>query len=210
MRRTLLITFSGLDGAGKSTLIRDLAIDLRSGGRRVRVLTMYDDISFYALVRAVRNRLRRRRAGAGRSASPATGSGLLYAIFRSAPARRVAFAGDLLSVIARRLYHQGLRAETIILDRYLYDTLADAAGGGWPSLRVLLRLTPVPDVPIFVDVDPAQAFARKGEYDPDYLSDRRRTYLELFRHVPGAITVRNDDRETAAAGVRAAVRSRWE
>ncbi|HUG56104.1 MAG TPA: hypothetical protein VMJ92_03425 [Candidatus Limnocylindrales bacterium] len=204
MTRPLLITFSGLDGAGKSTLIAELAADLRARGQRVRVLTMYDDVSIYALVRAIRDRVRS-RAGGDRGRATAGGTGPLYAMARSAAARRLAFAGDLVSLFARRLYHQVLRGETLILDRYLYDTLADAAAGGWPSLTTLLRLTPVPDVPILVDVEPEQAFARKGEYDIPYLTERRRTYAELFARIEGAVTVRNDEREAATGLVLAAV-----
>ncbi|MGH2379484.1 MAG: hypothetical protein ACRDGT_13580, partial [Candidatus Limnocylindria bacterium] len=193
------------DGAGKSTLIGELAGELRSSGHRVRVLTMYDDVSIYSVVRALRNRARstvRGGAGAGE------GSGPLYRIARSAPVRRLAFAGDLLSLTVRRLYHQGLRGETLILDRYLYDTLADAAAGGWPSLSTLLRLAPHPDVPILVDVEPADAFARKGEYDVAYLTRRHRTYADLFARIPGAVVVRNDDREAARRAVSEAVARR--
>lgn len=199
--RTLLVTFSGLDGAGKTTLIHELASELRSGGHRVRILTMYDDVSLYSYLRALRDRLRGRTHPA-RPPGGAGGTGRLYSLARSAPVRRLAFAGDLLSLMVRRLYHQRLRGETLILDRYLYDTLADAAGGGWPSLSTLLRLTPRPDVPILVDVEPAAAFARKGEYDVPYLTERRAVYLSLFARIDGGLVVRNDERETAARAVR--------
>ena len=53
-----VVTFSGLDGAGKSTLIGSLKVALESKGLTVRVLTMYDDLSFYAWLRFFRDGIR--------------------------------------------------------------------------------------------------------------------------------------------------------
>jgi len=52
----MLISFSGLDGAGKSTLISHLTVSLEKKGYRVVILTMYDHISFYAFLRMMRNK----------------------------------------------------------------------------------------------------------------------------------------------------------
>ena len=203
MSRPLLVTFSGLDGAGKTTLIADLASDLRARGRRVRVLTMYDDVSLYSHVRRVRDALQR-ALRSGRVTTPAggAGGGPLYAVVRSAPIRRMAFFGDLLSVLLRRASQRRRGDDVLILDRYLYDTLADAQGGGWPPIRTLLRLAPVPDVPILVDTEPERAFARKGEYDVPYLAKRRAVYADLFARIPGA--ARSEERRVGKE-----CRSRW-
>ena len=53
----MLITFSGLDGAGKSTLIAWLKESLERGNRRVAVFHMNDHVGAYAYLRAVRDRL---------------------------------------------------------------------------------------------------------------------------------------------------------
>lgn len=208
MTRPLLVTFSGLDGSGKTTLIARLASDLRARGRRVSVLTMYDDVSLYSYLRRARDLLRGRSRRGGAPAAPPPNGGPLYSLVRSAPAHRIAFFGDLASLFARRLYHGRRGDQVLILDRYLYDTLADSMAGGWPALATLLRLVPVPDVPILVDVEPESAFARKGEYDVASLARRRDAYAALFARVRHAVIVRNDDLATAAAVVREAVLAR--
>jgi len=53
----VLITFSGLDGAGKSTLIAWLKETLERRNRRVAVFHMNDHVGAYAYLRAVRDRL---------------------------------------------------------------------------------------------------------------------------------------------------------
>ena len=73
----MLITFSGLDGAGKSTLIEWLRVALEAQRHRVAVLHLEHNVGVYATVRRVRDgvvRLARREAGAawpaGRASRP--------------------------------------------------------------------------------------------------------------------------------------------
>ncbi len=54
----MLITFSGLDGAGKSTLIEFVSATLEGERRTVCVLHLNDDVGIYAFVRGLRDRLR--------------------------------------------------------------------------------------------------------------------------------------------------------
>src|SRR5256885_7796046 len=44
IRRPLLVSFSGLDGAGKSTQIENLRERLEAAGLKVRLLTFWDDV----------------------------------------------------------------------------------------------------------------------------------------------------------------------
>lgn len=172
---------------------------------------MYDDVSLYAHLRAVRDRLRSafgRPPGGSDATGRAAGTGPLYAVIRSAPARRLAFFGDLVSVLVRRLYHGRRGDDVLILDRYLYDTLVEASGAGWPSLGALLRITPRPDVPILVDVEPALAFTRKGEYDLAALAQRRAVYRRIFAAVRDPLIVENVDLASATERVRDAVLAR--
>ena len=53
----MLITFSGLDGAGKSTLVRWLQQTLEREHRRVVVFHMNDHVGVYAYLRRLRNQL---------------------------------------------------------------------------------------------------------------------------------------------------------
>src|SRR2546421_8848727 len=50
----MLITFSGLDGAGKSTLIEWLRVALEAQRHRVAVLHLEHNVGVYATVRRVR------------------------------------------------------------------------------------------------------------------------------------------------------------
>lgn len=188
----MLITFSGLDGAGKSTLISYLKEELAKRGRESTVLTMYDHVGLYATVRRVRDTFRRvlgPSLGEKMSTDPdrlggrKNADGLALLVVRSPLVKQIAHVFDLLLLIGCRIYTELILGRVLILDRYFYDSLADIAGGpsSWIYIRWFLRFTPRPRVPLFIDVAPEIAFGRKQEYSVEYLRRRRDTYLRIFQ-----------------------------
>ncbi|HYL22437.1 MAG TPA: hypothetical protein VEU74_11795 [Gemmatimonadales bacterium] len=223
-RRGMVITFSGLDGAGKSTLIDWLEGELERRHRPVTVLHMADDVGVYAGLRAARDSLQRlfgtrgERDGAGangrasrpRWAGPPPARSLVgladrirHAILWSKPVRRVLYPVDLLIFLMIRFYVATIRGRILLTDRYFYDTLVDVADDGrWYWVRLLERLTPAPDMPVFLDVSPEESYARKGEYSVAYLTRRSAAYRHIAPLIPSAVVLPNvnlDDTRRALA-----------
>ncbi|OGK95270.1 MAG: hypothetical protein A2X36_02410 [Elusimicrobia bacterium GWA2_69_24] len=209
----MLITFSGLDGSGKTTLIDATRRLLEKRSQPVTVLTMYDDITMYALARWCRDRVRaalgrRRRGGSPGgtvSADRRGGRGhlarrLVYAIARHPVTRACVLPLDVVAFACRSLYERRVRGRVLVVDRYFYDSLADLASDGrlaWLYIAVVLRLVPRPAAPVFVDVTPETAYARKQEYPVDYMHWRRGVYRRIFAAVPGALVIENYDGQAA-------------
>lgn len=203
----MLITFSGLDGAGKTTLIRSLKSTLENRQCKVATMTMYDNVGLYASIRFLRNQIRapkqtnqvstdQDRLGVEK-AKPKGISKFFLTIFRSRPTRRVVLFFDLLVLQAYRFYWETLRGHVVILDRYFYDSLADVVDGkNWLYARFVLKILPIPDLPIFVDVTPQQAFERKGEYPVDYMERRRAVYKNIFSRVRKSVILKNENLNT--------------
>jgi thymidylate kinase len=207
-RRGLVISFSGLDGAGKSTLIAWLRSELERRHRPVTVLHMTDGVGAYALLRAARDGVRRlmgsgnggeppRPRWAGRPRAPGL-RGLLGrirdAIVWSKPLRRALYPVDLAIFLAIRFYVATVRRRVLVTDRYFYDALVDVADDGrWFWVRLLEHLTPQPDIPVFLDVSPEESYARKGEYSVAYLARRSAAYQAIALLVPSAIVLPNSD-----------------
>ncbi len=208
----MLITFSGLDGAGKTTLIDSLKTALEQQNYRVTALTMYGQVSLYGIIRLVREwimgstgkavpeKLKKHEI----SASPdflgyeTIQYGRLQMLvvngLRKNSIKRCVFVLDLFILLVFRLYFERVKNRIFILDRYFYDFLADVADGRrWLYIRTFLLIAPRPDIAIFVDVSPDKAFLRKGEYTVAHLQRRRTIYMKIFQWVRNPVFIPNDD-----------------
>ena len=208
----MLITLSGLDGAGKSTLADALQTKLGEKGIRAVVLHMNKEVGLYAYLRTARDGLKglvgssHTRPDRHDSRPPlATGprqisrakAALLEVrrrIIWSRFLRRFVDVGDLGTFLLYRLVVERMRGRVLIMDRYFYDRIADVADGHrWGYLRWFSKFIPTPDVAVLVEVSPEEAFSRKGEYSVELMTRRRHLYQEIFGWVATAVTLRNDD-----------------
>lgn len=186
------VSFSGIDGAGKSTQIANLRARLQDAGMRVELITFWDDVA----------RLKRIREGAGHTlfkgekgvGSPEKPVNRRDKNVRSWPMSLVRlglYFVDALSL--RATVAKALRsgADFVICDRYIYDELANLNLGNPAArgyVRMIMTLVPRPDVSYFLDADPVAARARKPEYPLDFLYLSRASYFTLIKLI-GGITV---------------------
>lgn len=221
----MLITLSGLDGAGKSTLAEALKSSLERDGTPAVIFHMNKDVGLYAYVRNIRDAIK----GLIRPAKPAPSieigtelgspkepNGAKRALLEvrrriiwNKSLRRWVDLGDLALFLVYRLYVERFRGRILIMDRYFYDRLADQADGRrWKYLRWFAGITPIPDVPVLVEVSPEEAFGRKGEYSIESMTLRRANYREIFSWIPGSVILPNDDLDAVVETLDQIVRSR--
>jgi thymidylate kinase len=70
----------------------------------------------------------------------------------------------------------------VIFDRYIYDQLAAMPMDSWLTrmyTRLLLKLSPKPDLSYVLDAIPEVARARKPEYPVAFMHQQRRSYMQL-------------------------------
>lgn len=216
----MLISVSGLDGAGKTTAIAALRQDLERQGRPTTVLHLNDRVGLYAWIGALRDRVtgtRRPGVDSPPRTEPRTSAlgRIRDAVLWNKPLRRLLLPIDLACFAAIRFYVERVRRRTLIVDRYFYDRLVDVAPAspaarGWRWIRTLARLTPAPDVAILLDVTPEQAFARKGEYSVPYLAQRAAAYERVFAWAPAAVRVPSITPPQVQRAIGAAVTRRAE
>src|SRR5437763_14427026 len=128
----MLITFSGLDGAGKSTLVRWLQQTLEREHRRVVVFHMNDHVGVYAYLRRLRNQLGGappppRSGGADGARAPTPLRRVRDALPWGKLLRRVISPLALMLFPVYRLYHEPIPRRVLIIDRYISDTLVAVA-----------------------------------------------------------------------------------
>lgn len=191
--RPLLITFSGIDGSGKSTNIATLAAWLTGAGLRVREASFWDNVVVLPRLREkLTQRLFRGEMGIGAPERPVHRRDKNLQPWYATLGRCVLF---LLDAIHLRWLARGMLssdADIVIFDRYLYDQLAILPiqqKAVRIYARLLCKLVPRPDIAYLLDADPEAAFIRKPEYPLAFLKQYRRSYFLVSQLVEGITLV---------------------
>lgn len=183
----LLISFSGVDGSGKSTQIESLCAALHKAGLRTRRLTFWDNVVFAVKYReSFVHAVYKSERGIGAPGRPVNRRDKNMRGWHLTLARYFLYLLDALSlclvVLRERRTGSGVESDVIVFDRYVYDELANLnlhLGFSRLFARFIHRLVPHPDIAYLLDADPAAAYVRKPEYPLDFMTKCRQSYLDL-------------------------------
>jgi thymidylate kinase len=183
INRPLLISFSGLDGAGKSTQIDNLRERLSAAGLKVKLLTFWDNVVVMTKYReGFVHKVYNSEKGIGAPDKPVNRRDKNVRAWYLTIARHALYLLDAihLRTVLSGAFRSG--SDVVIVDRYVYDELANL-----PLDRALTRgflwligkIAPRPDVAYLLDADPEAAHARKPEYPVDFMHKCRAAYHRL-------------------------------
>src|SRR5450432_58684 len=182
-RRPHLVSFSGVDGSGKTTQIDAVVEGLRQAGLKVCLLRFWDDVAVLGRMReAASHKLFRTEKGIGALGKPVQRRDKNVRSWPMSLIRLGLYALDALRLTYVVAAVQSRDEVFVGLARYLYDELAKLNlknSVNRAYVRRLLKMVPQPDVAFLLDADPAQARARKPEYPLEFVQSNRAAYLAL-------------------------------
>jgi thymidylate kinase len=183
------VSFSGVDGAGKSTQIHTLRDWLEGQGLRVRTIAFWDQVATLKGIReGAGHKIFKGEKGVGRPDAPVNRRDKNVQSWPMLCVRLVLYAFDAVSTRAHVRRALASDADFIIFDRYIYDQFANLKLRNRlvrAYVRFLMKLVPRPGVSYVLDADPRQARARKPEYPLDFIYINRRAYLDLADLIGG-------------------------
>ena len=183
MHRPLLISFSGVDGSGKSTQIENLRSALQAAGFQTRLLAFWDNVVVGVKYReGFVHKVYKSERGIGAPGKPVNRRDKNMRGWHLTIARHLLYLLDAINLcrVVAREKRQG--AGVIILDRYIYDELSNLNLSNRVSrafIRFVHGFVPRPDIAYLLDADPVAAYARKPEYPVEFMKKCRRAYFDL-------------------------------
>ena len=191
--RPFIVSFSGVDGAGKSTQIAALKNWLEMGGLCGRVITFWDNIACLTGMReGAGHRVFKGDKGVGSPENPINRRDKNVQSWPMSCVRLVLYLLDAFSTRAAFQHAAHSGADFVIFDRYMYDELANLRLRNpfmRAYVRILMKLVPRPDVSYLLDADPIQARLRKPEYPLDFIYINRQAYKNLADLIGGTAII---------------------
>src|SRR5437764_9460274 len=180
--KSLLVSFSGLDGSGKSTQISNLVRALHANGYRTKQLAFWDNVVVGSRFReGFVHKAYKSQRGIGAPGKPVERRDKNVRRWYLTLARYILYFADALHLawVARmRRRH----CDVLIFDRYIYDELANLPLSSrltrW-YVRLVTALVPRPNIAYLLDADPDAARERKPEYPVEFMRQCRRAYKDL-------------------------------
>jgi len=191
-KQPILISFSGMDGAGKSTQISNLRAYAEDLGLRVTQLAFWDDVVVLKPYReGFVQKVFNSEKGIGSPEKPVERRDKNVRGWHLNLVRHGLYSLDAVHLRSVTNRVRKSDADLVIMDRYIYDELANLPLEN-PVTRAyvhaVMKMVPHPDVSFVLDADPVLARARKPEYPVEFLYKVRASYLELAEML-GDITV---------------------
>ncbi len=184
LNRPKIVSFSGVDGAGKSTQIQAFTDFLDKAGLTYSLYAFWDDVVALSSVRERMSlKVFKGDQGVGSPTNPIRRRDKNVTTWYATALRFLLYGLDAmkLAVLVRRT---DPTKNVVIFDRYLYDELANLPIQGRIArfyIQLLLHCIPAPDLALLLDADPESAAIRKPEYPLEFVQRNREAYISLSR-----------------------------
>jgi thymidylate kinase len=183
LHEPLVVSFSGLDGSGKTTQIEAVREAAAQLGLSSQLITFWDDVVVGARFReGFVHKVLGSEQGVGSPGHPVERRDKNVRVGYLTVVRHLLYLADAVHLRLVLSRARRSRPQVIVLDRYIYDELANLPLEHRFSAtyaRLLGWLAPRPQLALLLDADPELARARKPEYSVNFMRLSRESYFRL-------------------------------
>jgi thymidylate kinase len=202
----MIVSFSGIDGAGKSTQIRELQFWLRQCGMRTKLVAFWDDVVAFRRFREFISHVAfKGDRGVGTPERPLNRRDKNVTAWPVTAMRFCFYIVDAVCLYLTVRATSKRSTDVVIFDRYIYDELANLSFDSRVTrifASMVLKVVRTPDVAYVLDADPDAARERKPEYPLSFLRRNREAYIHLAELARNITVVASDSVEMTQAKIR--------
>ncbi len=188
----MLISFSGIDGCGKTTFATQVIELLKTRGLKAKCLRVTDT----AISRKLGELFK--KISGKRTKSAASSSGSVFAFFRK---MFLVFDVLLFWIVLLRARVTGTN---LVCDRYFFDSIIHLKYLGI-SINLfenfLFALAPEPDIAFLLIVPVEVAKGRDKDFSNNFYKEKHSYYIEVFEKI-NAIKIENNDLDSTSMQVK--------
>jgi thymidylate kinase len=189
MKKTMLVSISGLDGSGKTTLVNSLSQDFKE--KKIIVNTFWGKLNSLLIQKLILLKNRKMKNKTFNNNFNRTRI-VKTKILELTPVYHLYVIFFLLLYffqLSSDLYKYQQNSDLIILDRYIDDMFVDLAYDGNRNLKIIEfylqkfnRIFPNPDIKIFLDVKPKISLIRKNDIpNKEFIYQKYKLYKEIVK-----------------------------